>query len=198
MSLPAIATPVTLRIPDREAVSGHVTHAGKGWLDVELNGSLLTPTGFLEQHSVFLEYVEPAGLVRIMGHVEPSPMAPYATPPVLRFNHRDVVQLLRRREFAGGIVHASITLVGVRPDSVAHATNTVAIGATEIAIHDLPGAVEGEQYYFRIAPGGNEPPVNGTATVVRVAHAGHVVLRFDHIAEFERERLGRLLVRRSA
>jgi hypothetical protein len=140
MSLPALDTPVILRIPDREALSGLVTYTGQGWLDVELNESPRTPLSFLERHWVFLEYVDPAGLVRIMGQVGISPMAPGVVPPVLRFTHREVVQLLRRREHAGGVIHAAANLLRVGTDAVAHATKTVAVGADEFAVRDLPGA----------------------------------------------------------
>jgi len=194
MSLPALDTPVILRIPDRETLSGTVTYTGQGWLDVDLCESPRTPLSFLERHWVFLEYVDPAGLVRIMGQVAISPMAPGVIPPILRFTHREVVQLLRRREHAGGVVHAAANLVRADDESVAHATKTVAVGATEFAVNDLPGAREGDEYQFTIWPGGNEPPVNGTAQVVRVAAEGHVVLRYVMVAAFERERLGRLLV----
>ena len=194
MSLPALDTPEILRIPDREALSGQVTYTGQGWLDVELNESPRTPLSFLERHWVFLEYVDPAGLVRMMGQVGLSPMAPSVIPPVLRFTHREVVQLLRRREHAGGVVHATANLVRVGGESVAHATKTVAVGSSEFAVRDLPGAREDEVYEFRIWPGGNEPPASGTARVTRVADEGHVVLEYVMVAEFERERLGRLLV----
>jgi hypothetical protein len=194
MSLPALDTPVILRIPDRESLSGTVTYTGQGWLDVDLNESPRTSLSFLERHWVFLEYVDPAGLVRIMGQVGISPMAPGVVPPVLRFTHREVVQLLRRREYAGGIVHASAHLVRAGDDSVAHGTKTVAVGWSEFAVQDLPGAREGEVYEFTIWPGGNEPPASGTARVTRVAREGHVVLEYVMVAEFERERLGRLLV----
>jgi hypothetical protein len=194
MSLPALDTPVILRIPDREALSGTVTYTGQGWLDIDLRESPRTPLSFLERHQVFLEYVDPAGLVRIMGQVATSPMAPGVIPPILRFTHREVVQLLRRREHAGGAVHASATLVRADDESLAHATKTVAVGATEFAVSDLPGAREGDEYQFTIWPGGNEPPVNGTARVTRVAAEGHVVLQYVMVAAFERERLGRLLV----
>jgi hypothetical protein len=194
MSLPALDTPVILRIPDREALSGTVTYTGQGWLDVDLRESPRTPLSFLERHWVFLEYVDPAGLVRIMGQVSISPMAPGVIPPILRFTHREVVQLLRRREHAGGTIHASATLVRADDESVAHATKTVAVSGSEFAVHDLPGAREGEDYQFTIWPGGNEPPVNGTARVTHVAAEGHVVLEYMMVAAFERERLGRLLV----
>jgi hypothetical protein len=194
MSLPALDTPVLLRIPDRESLSGTVTYTGKGWLDVDLHESPRTPLSFLERHWVFLEYVDPAGLVRMMGQVSLSPMAPGVVPPVLRFTHREVVQLLRRREHAGGVVHASAHLVRADDDSVAHGTKTVAVGSAEFAVRDLPGAREGEVYEFTIWPGGNEPPVAGTARVTRVANEGHVVLEYVMVAAFERERLGRLLV----
>jgi hypothetical protein len=194
MSLPALDTPVILRIPDRESLSGTVTYTGHGWLDVDLHESPRTPLSFLERHWVFLEYVDPAGLVRIMGQVGVSPMAPGVVPPVLRFTHREVVQLLRRREHAGGVVHASAHLVRADDESLAHGTKTVAVGSSEFAVHDLPGAREGEIYHFTIWPGGNEPPASGTARVTRVAPEGHVVLAYVMVAEFERERLGRLLV----
>jgi hypothetical protein len=132
--------------------------------------------------------------VRMMGQVGISPMAPGVAPPVLRFTHREVVQLLRRREHAGGVVHASAHLVRADDESVAHGTKTVAVGSAEFAVHDLPGAREGEIYQFTIWPGGNEPPASGTARVTRVAPEGHVVLAYVMVAEFERERLGRLLV----
>jgi hypothetical protein len=194
MSLPALDSPVIVRIPDRESLSGTVTYIGQGWLDVDLSESPRTPLSFLERHWVFLEYVDPAGLVRIMGQVSISPTAPGVVPPILRFTHREVVQLLRRREHAGGAVHASIHLVRADNESVAHGTKTVAIGASEFAVNDLPDAREGEVYEFTIWPGGNEPPVSGTARVTRVAPEGHVALEYLMIAEFERERLGRLLV----
>jgi hypothetical protein len=194
MSLPTLDTPVILRIPDRESLSGTVTYTGQGWLDVDLHESPRTPLSFLERHWVFLEYVDPAGLVRMMGQVGVSPMAPGVMPPVLRFTHREVVQLLRRREHAGGVVHAAAHLVRADDESLAHATKTVAVGSSEFAVHDLPGAREGEVYEFKIWPGGNEPPASGTARVTRVAPEGHVVLEYVMVAEFERERLGRLLV----
>jgi hypothetical protein len=194
MSLPALDTPVILRIPDREALPGTVTYTGQGWLDVELSDSPRTPLSVLERHWVFLEYVDPAGLVRIMGQVGVSPMAPGVVPPVLRVTHREVVQLLRRREHAGGVVHAAAHLVRADDDSLAHATQTVAVSADEFAVRELPGAGEGEVYEFTIWPGGNEPPVSGTARVTRVAGEGHVVLEYVLVAAFERERLGRLLI----
>lgn len=194
MSLPALDTRVMLRIPDREVISGRVEEVGHGWIDVELRHAPRTPLGKLDGHWVFLEYVEPAGLVRIMGHVELSPLSARIGPPTLRFNHREVVQLLRRREYAGGIVHARCTLAPCDGDGVAHLTQTVAIGSGEFAVADLPGAHEGDVYDFTIWPGGNEPPVNGRAAVSRIAGKGHVVLDYVMVAQFERERLGRLLV----
>jgi hypothetical protein len=194
MSLPALDTPVMLRIPDREALSGNVSYTGRGWLDVELRESPRTPLSFLERHWVFLEYVDPVGLVRIMGQVGLSPTAPDAVPPVLRFTHREVVQLLRRREHAGGVVHAMVHLIRADDESLAHGTQTVAVGSNGFAVRDLPGAREGDVYEFTIWPGGNEPPVSGTARVTSVAGEGHVVLEYVLVAEFERSRLGRLLV----
>jgi hypothetical protein len=198
MSLPALDTPVMLRIPDREALSARVTCTGPGWLDVEPHHALRTSLSFLEHHSVFLEYVDPAGLVRLIGQVSVSPKAPLMGPALLRFTHREVVQLLRAREHAGGIVHARVTLMAAAGDGVAHATVTVAVGSAEFAVRDLPGAVEGEDYDFTIWPGGNEPPVSGRACVARIAAKGHVILDYVMVAEFERERLGRLLIAREA
>jgi hypothetical protein len=198
MSLPALDTRVMLRIPDREVLSGRVDEIGHGWIDVELRHAPRTPLGHLERHWVFMEYVDPAGLVRIMGQVALSPLSSRVGPPTFRFTHREVVQLLRRREFAGGIVHARAVLSPSDGEGVAHATQTVAIGSAEFAVMDLPQAREGDVYDFTIWPGGNEPPVNGRARVSRVASKGHVVLDFVMVAEFERERLGRLLVREDA
>jgi hypothetical protein len=199
MSLPALDTPVMLRIPDREAVSARVTYNGPGWLDVEPHHAPRTPLVFLERHWVFLEYVDPAGLVRLMGQVSLSPKASPFGPPLLRFTHREVVQLLRAREHAGGIVHARVTLLATRRnDGIAHATVTVAVGSAEFAVRDLPGAAVGEDYDFTIWPGGNEPPVSGRACVTRIAAKGHVILDYVMVAEFERERLGRLLIAREA
>jgi hypothetical protein len=198
MSLPALDTRVMLRIPDREVVAGRVDKVGHGWIDVELRHAPRTSLNQVDGHWVFLEYVDPAGLVRIMGHVEPSPAATHFGPPTLRFSHREVVQLLRRREFAGGLVHARCTLAPCEGEGVAHLTQTVAIGSREFAVMELPGAQEGDHYDFTIWPGGNEPPVNGRAEVSRIAGKGHVVLDFVMVAEFERERLGRLLVQGDA
>jgi hypothetical protein len=198
MSLPALETRVMLRIPDREVVSGRVEEIGHGWIDVELRNAPRTSMGQVDGHWVFLEYVDPAGLVRIMGHVELSPRSGRIGPPTLRFTHREVVQLLRRREFAGGIVHARCTLAPCSGDGVAHLTQTVAIGSADFAVMELPGAHEGDLYDFTIWPGGNEPPVNGRAIVSRIAGKGHVVLDFVMVAQFERERLGRLLVQGDA
>jgi hypothetical protein len=198
MSLPALDTPVMLKIPDRETISARVDEVGHGWLDLDLRHAPRTPPGHLERHSVFLEWVDPAGLVRIMGHVKLSPTSPRVGPPILRFTHREVIQLLRRRDFAGGLVHARVTLVRSEEEGggVAHATKTVAVGSKEFAVHDLPGATEGDLYEFTIWPGGNEPPVTGRGQVSRVAAKGHVVIDFTMVAEFERERLGRLLIGR--
>lgn len=195
MSLPVVHSTVILRIPDREVLSANVLAAGHGWLDLELE---YTPrTSSLERRWVFVEYVDPNGLVRIMGQVEPSPDHPYLGPTVLRFTHREVVQLLRRREYAGGRLHARASLVAVEPDAVAHGTETVAVGQGEFAVRDLPGAVEGGLYDFTIAPGGNEPPIAGRAQVTSVGSYGHVVLAYVSIAAFERDRLARLLSERT-
>jgi hypothetical protein len=193
MSLPSLDTRVMLRIPDREAIAGRVDEVGHGWIDVELKHAPRTSLAHLERHRVFLEYVDPAGLVRIMGDVAISPMSARVGPPTLRFTHREVVQLLRRREFAGGIVHARVTLTPSHGEGVAHATQTVAVGSAEFAVLSLPFAVEGDDYDFTIWPGGNEPPVTGRARVSHVAGKGHVVLDYVMVAEFERERLGRLV-----
>jgi hypothetical protein len=196
MSLPALDTPVMLRIPDREVLSARVTHNGPGWLDVELQHAPRTSLTFLERHWVFMEYVDPAGLVRIMGQVSLSPKSPLIGPTLLRFTHREVVQLLRAREHAGGIVHARVTLVAAGADDVAHSTVTVAVGSREFAVRDLPRAIEGDLFDFTIWPGGNEPSVSGRACVSRIAAKGHVVLDYVMVADFERERLGRLLIAR--
>jgi hypothetical protein len=198
MSLPTLNTPVMLRIPDREALSARVTNNGPGWLDVELHHAPRTSLSFLERHWVFMEYVDPAGLVRIMGQVSLSPKAPLTGPPLLRFTHREVVQLLRAREHAGGIVHARVTLLAAGGEGIAHGTVTVAVGSAEFAVRDLPGAVEDDLYDFTIWPGGNEPAVTGRARVTRIAAKGHVVLDYVMVADFERERLGRLLIAREA
>jgi hypothetical protein len=195
MSLPSLDTRVMLRIPDREVIAGRVDEIGHGWIDIELRQAPRTSLGHLERHWVFMEYVDPAGLVRIMGQVSLSPMSARVGPPTLRFTHREVVQLLRRREFAGGIVHARVTLSPAHGEGVAHGTQTVAVGSAEFAVADLPGAIEGDLYEFTIWPGGNEAPVSGSARVSKVASKGHVVLDYVMVAEFERERLGRLLVR---
>jgi hypothetical protein len=196
MSLPALDTPVMLRIPDREVLSARVAYNGPGWLDVELQHAPRTPLTFLERHWVFMEYVDPAGLVRVMGQVSLSPKTPLMGPTLLRFTHREVVQLLRAREHAGGIVHARVTLVGAGGDDVAHSTVTVAEGSREFAVRDLPRALEGDCFDFTIWPGGNEPSVSGRACVSRIAAKGHVVLDYVMVADFERERLGRLLIAR--
>jgi hypothetical protein len=196
MSLPALDTPVMLRIPDREVLSARVTYSGPGWLDVELQHAPRTSLTFLERHWVFMEYVDPAGLVRIMGQVSLSPKSPLIGPTLLRFTHREVVQLLRAREHAGGIVHARVTLVAAGADDVAHSTVTVAVGSREFAVRDLPRAIEGDLFDFTIWPGGNEPSVSGRACVSRIAAKGHVVLDYVMVADFERERLGRLLIAR--
>ena len=196
MSLPALNTPVMLRIPDREALSARVTYNGPGWLDVELRHAPRTSLTFLERHWVFMEYVDPAGLVRIMGQVSLSPKSPLIGPTLLRFTHREVVQLLRAREHAGGIIHARVTLVAAGADDVAHSTVTVAVGSREFAVRDLPRAIEGDLFDFTIWPGGNEPSVSGRACVSRIAAKGHVVLDYVMVADFERERLGRLLIAR--
>jgi hypothetical protein len=196
MSLPAFDTPVMIRVPDREVLSGVVSYGGPGWLDIEPKHAPRTPISFLERHAVFLEYVDPAGLVRLRGHVSLSPASPRFGTPTLRFNHAQNVQLLRARTHAGGIVHARVNLVKAVGDGIAHATVTVAVGTKEFAVRDLPGAFEGDLYDFTIWPGGNEPSVSGKASVTRIAAKGHVVLDYVMVAEFERERLGRLLIAR--
>ena len=95
-------------------------------------------------------------------------------------------------------MHARVNLVKAAGDGIAHATVTVAVGSEEFAVRDLPGAFEGDLYDFTIWPGGNEPPVSGRASVTRIAAKGHVVLDYVMVAEFERERLGRLLIAREA
>ena len=196
MSLPAFDTPVMIRVPDREVLSGVVSYGGPGWLDIEPKHAPRTPISFLERHAVFLEYVDPAGLVRLRGHVSLSPASPRFGTPTLRFNHAQNVQLLRARTHAGGIVHARVNLVKAVGDGIAPATVTVAVGTKEFAVRDLPGAFEGDLYDFTIWPGGNEPSVSGKASVTRIAAKGHVVLDYVMVAEFERERLGRLLIAR--
>ncbi|HSS56505.1 MAG TPA: hypothetical protein VLK59_00750 [Solirubrobacteraceae bacterium] len=196
MILPAFDTPVMIRVPDREVLSGVVSYGGPGWLDIEPKHAPRTPISFLERHAVFLEYVDPAGLVRLRGHVSLSPASPRYGTPTLRFNHAQNVQLLRARTHAGGIVHARVNLVKAVGDGVAHATVTVAVGTKEFAVRELPGAFEGDLYDFTIWPGGNEPSVSGKASVTRIAAKGHVVLDYVMVAEFERERLGRLLIAR--
>ena len=58
-----------------------MTYSGPGWLDVEPRHAPRTPLTFLERHAVFLEYVDPAGLVRLRGHVVLSPDSPrFGTP----------------------------------------------------------------------------------------------------------------------
>jgi hypothetical protein len=198
MSLPAFDTPVMLRVPDREVLAGVVSYGGPGWLDIEPKHAPRTPISFLERHAVFLEYVDPAGLVRLRGHVSLSPTSPRYGTPTLRFSHAQNVQLLRARTHAGGIVHARVNLVKAAGDGIAHATVTVAVGTREFAVRELPGAFEGDLYDFTIWPGGNEPSVSGKACVSRIAAKGHVVLDYVMVAEFERERLGRLLHARAS
>ena len=146
-----------------------MTYGGPGWLDVEPQHAPRTPLAFLERHAVFLEYVDPAGLVRLAGQVSLSPNSPRFGRRALRFTHRENVQLLRARTHAGGIVHARVNLVKATDSDGSRARHGDGRGRleAEFAVRDLPGAVEGDLYDFTIWPGGNEPPVSGRARVAR-------------------------------
>ena len=199
MSLPAFDTPVMLRVPDREVLSARVSYGGPGWLDVE-------------PHARAAHAAEPSSSAMRSSSstsIPPGSCACAATsacrPPRrasarrrCASTTRQNVQLLRARTHAGGIVHARVNLVKAAGDGIAHATVTVAVGTKEFAVRDLPGAFEGDLYDFTIWPGGNEPSGQRPASVTRIAAKGHVVLDYVMVAEFERERLGRLLIAREA
>ena len=98
MSLPALDTPVMLRIPDREALSARVTYNGPGWLDVEPHHAPRTPLTFLERH-FGLPGVRRSRRARAAhGPRQPvAQLAAHSARRLLRFTHREVVQLLRAR-----------------------------------------------------------------------------------------------------
>ena len=133
-------------------------------VDIEPKHAPRTPISFLERHAVFLEYVDPAGLVRLRGHVSLSPASPRFGTPTLRFNHAQNVQLLRPTPTRRHRARAGQPGEG-RGQQRRPRHGDVLVGIKEFAVRDLPGAFEGELYDFTIWPGCNEPSVSGKASV---------------------------------
>ena len=72
------------------------------------------------------------------------------------------------------------------------------MGSAEFCVRDLPGAVEDD--LLRLHHLAGRQRASGQRPRARHAHRvkGHVVLDYVMVAEFERERLGRLLIAREA
>src|SRR5689334_24925632 len=132
MSLPLIAAPVTLTLPDREMVPGRVDARWEGCVDLALLAAPRSPPAKLQEHPLFLEWVTADGVQRRLGHIaflDKLPLgASFGVFDVVEFVPCADAQLLQRREYVRTEIMVGVRLRAPQPEALAVVACTVNVG----------------------------------------------------------------------
>lgn len=171
-----------LRPADGEPVPVRVFERGS---DVLMLVVLLDCDTGLEPEPVeplLLEYSSVHGLVRLQGE------ATLEDRDLIRFRPAQPAEVLQRREFVRIDAPQPVHVHDPR-DGVAISTHAIDISGGGMMLRGLEHVTEGRRLRFTLELGGQEPPITGTARVVRAAREGHRGVVFEAISSLERQRL---------
>jgi hypothetical protein len=197
VSLPIRGDEVTIAVPQREQILARVEHAGPQHIDLRL---LVSPRTSLDRVMkakvrVFLNFANSSGVCRMIGRLSWPPsesklrVVGYGAGELIRFEHKGVVQLLKRPELISVRVAAPITMVRAGLDHGPVEGVTVALGGGDLTLRGLAGAAPGDVYDFELFLGDPEPPVRGRFRVDDVTVEGHVAAHFTLLGPGDRGRL---------
>lgn len=196
MSLPLIAAPVTLTLPDREMLPGRVDARWEGCVDVALLAAPRTPPATLQGHQVFLEWVTADGVQRRLGRVaflDQLPVgASFGVFDVVEFVPCADAQLLQRREYVRTEIVVGVRLRAPQPTAVVVAACTANVGGGGLLVRGPFAAAVGDELLFELKPlddGGRL--IAGRCRVVRHTEDGGAALQFTRIAEADRDEIVR-------
>jgi hypothetical protein len=171
-----------LSTPGRDAVPVRVFERGS---DVLMLVVLLDADTGLEPaptEPMLLEYSSGHGLVRVCGE------ATMEARDLIRFAPAAPAEVLQRRDFvridAGQPVALNDALEGSAVE--AHAVD---ISGGGMLLHGLDDFDEGERVRFTLALAPGEPPIHGTARVVRIEGKSRRGVVFEAISSSDRQRL---------
>jgi hypothetical protein len=136
---------------------------------------------------VLLEYTSAQGLVRLRGQADTEQR------DLIRFVPAETPEVLQRREFvridAPQPVHLTAEGAGE-----AVRTHAVDVSGGGMLVRGLEGYEEGHRLRFTLELGPDQPPIEGTARVVRtLGNDGQCGVVFEAISTSERQRLIRFI-----
>jgi hypothetical protein len=136
------------------------------------------------EHSepMLLEYSSAQGLVRLHGH------ATRQQRDLIRFSAQAPAEVLQRRDFVRIDAAQPVEVTDARDGTACHA-HAVDISGGGMLLDNLQDFAEGQRVHFSLQLGPGQPPVQGTARVVRTDGTSERGLMFEAIPSSERERL---------
>jgi hypothetical protein len=195
VGFPICGEEVTIAVPQRERILARVEETGTGYIDLRLLVSPRTSLERLAKANVFLNFVNASGVCRMTGRLTRPPsearlrVVGYGAGELVRFEHKGVVQLLKRPDLVHVRVSAPITMLRVGSDHVAVEGVTVDVGGGGLTVRGLPGAAPGQLYQFDLRISDHEAPVSGQFRVDDVTVEGHVAAHFTMLGAHDRGRL---------
>jgi hypothetical protein len=192
---PSVETDVTIILPDREFLPGRIDVSGERALDVAVLAAPRAPVAVWQQAKLFVEWVTEEGVCRATGSLRVLNRAPRHTDQVgvwdmVSFELAGPPQLLQRREYIRTSFVTKVNVLFDRPDGVAVECETANLSGGGMLIHGFPGAAEGDNLQFQLAPfDGGDMPIHGRCNVVRAAGDGAIGTQFTSIDEGDRNRL---------
>jgi hypothetical protein len=197
VSLPIRGDEVTIAVPQREQILARVEESASRHMDLRL---LVSPRTSLERLmkakvKVFLNFANSSGVCRMIGRLSWPPsesrlrVVGYGAGELIRFEHRGVVQLLKRPDLVSVRVAAPIAMTRAGLDHPPVEGVTVTLGGGGLTVRGLAGASPGDAYDFELLLGDSEPPVRGRFRVDEVTVEGHVAARFTVLGPGDRGRL---------
>ena len=180
--LPRVGDEVLLAVPQRERVLAHVAGMGAGFLELDLLESPRTSLAHMARVTLFLEFVNDDGVVRLHGRLDAS-----GGPHLLRLEHKGAPQLLQRREnvHAGAVLPLVVLRLGSH-DEVARRAQTLDVAGGGMIVRGLPAPRPGEHYRFDLELVAGDIPIAGQFEVVRVEEGDVAHVRFTSIDQRDR------------
>ena len=171
-----------LHAPGRETMPVRVFERGRDalMLVVLLDADTGEPADALDP--MLLEYSSTRGLVRLQGRAEMEER------DLIRFQADGPAEVLQRREFVR-IDTAQPVLLTDAADGAPIATHALDLSGGGMLLQGGEPLEAGQRLRFSLDLGPGEPPIVGTARVVRTEDAGQCGVVFEAISSTERQRL---------
>jgi hypothetical protein len=195
LAAPTVDGQVSLSLPHRETVPGHVETAGDGWVDLALHASPSTPLAVLERAELFLEFRGADGAAYVvLGAVTATPGAHIAGPlaPVhaLRFHFRGAPEKVFRRAYVRTDYVARVFLTLPAAPERPGPCVTMNVSGGGLLLRGVPGDAPADaDVAFVLDLGASMPRVTGSCRIVRRTPEGFIGVQFSEIADADRDRL---------